>query len=171
MIGNNYLKQLAFGARANSPAPISRSSNCHDSECSRCVRRTMLFLKVVLVVSKSQIRMGEKRRCARSFARGGAEVDERRETRDARTQPHLAGGEYVRGTSPIAICEKTGMRHKITVRNVNVRCAYHIHVAISTFSEMSYTSSGQRSAPFGHITVPWSATTLSNSLHIPDKHS
>ena len=53
-IGNNYLKQLAFGARANSPAPICRSSNCHDSECSRCVRRTMLFLKVVLVVSKSQ---------------------------------------------------------------------------------------------------------------------
>ena len=53
-IGNNPLKQLAFGARANSPAPICRSSNCHDSECSRCVRRTMLFLKVVLVVSKSQ---------------------------------------------------------------------------------------------------------------------
>ena len=53
-IGNNYLKQLAFGARANSPAPICRSSNWHDSECSRCARRTMLFLKVVLVVSKSQ---------------------------------------------------------------------------------------------------------------------
>ena len=35
MIGNNYLKQLAIGARANSPAPICRSSNCHDSECSR----------------------------------------------------------------------------------------------------------------------------------------
>ncbi len=28
------------------------------------------------------------------------------------------------------------MGRKITVRNVNVRCAYHIHVAISTFSEM-----------------------------------
>ena len=54
MIGNNYLKQLAIGARANSPAPICRSSNCHDSECSRCARRKMLFLKVVLVVSKSQ---------------------------------------------------------------------------------------------------------------------
>ena len=35
MIGNNYLKQLVLGARANSPAPICRSSNCHDSECSR----------------------------------------------------------------------------------------------------------------------------------------
>ena len=54
MIGNNYLKQLAVGARANSPAPICRSSNCRDSECSRCARRTMLFLKVVLVVSNSQ---------------------------------------------------------------------------------------------------------------------
>ncbi len=64
MIGNNYLKQLAYGARANSPAPISRSSSCHDSECSRCVRRTMLFLKVVLVVSKSQCAWVEKRRCA-----------------------------------------------------------------------------------------------------------
>ena len=53
MIENNYLKQLALCARANSPAPICRSSNCHDSECSRCVRRIMLFLKVVLVVSKS----------------------------------------------------------------------------------------------------------------------
>ena len=64
MIGNNYLKQLAFDARANSPAPICRSSNYHDSECSRCARRTMLFLKVVMVVSKSQVRMGEKRKCA-----------------------------------------------------------------------------------------------------------
>ena len=54
MIGNNYLKQLAFGARVNSPASIRQSSNSHDSECSRCVRRTMLFLKVVMVVSKSQ---------------------------------------------------------------------------------------------------------------------
>ena len=47
-------KQLAFGARANSPVPICRSSNCHDSECSRCARRIMLLLKVVMVVSKSQ---------------------------------------------------------------------------------------------------------------------
>ena len=54
IIGNNYLKQLAFGARANSPAPICRSSNYHNPECSRCARRTMLFLKVVMVVSKSQ---------------------------------------------------------------------------------------------------------------------
>ncbi len=54
IIGNNSLKQLAFGARANSPAPICRSSNCHNPECSRCVRRIMLFLKVVMVVSKSQ---------------------------------------------------------------------------------------------------------------------
>ena len=54
IIGNNSLKQLAFGARANSPAPIGRSSNYHNPECSRCVRRIMLFLKVVMVVSKSQ---------------------------------------------------------------------------------------------------------------------
>ena len=78
IIGNNSLKQLAFGARArglaaasqfalrahptrslrdrriHSPAPICRSSNCHNSECSRCARRIMLFLKVVMVVSKSQ---------------------------------------------------------------------------------------------------------------------
>ncbi len=54
IIGNNYLKQLAFGARANSPVPICRSSNYHISECSRCARRIMLFLKVVMVVSKSQ---------------------------------------------------------------------------------------------------------------------
>ena len=54
IIGNNYLKQLAFGARAHSPAPICRSSNYHDSECSRYARRIMLFLKVVMVVSKSQ---------------------------------------------------------------------------------------------------------------------
>ncbi len=54
IIGNNSLKQLAFGARANSPAPICRTSNYHDSECSRCARRIMLFLKVVMVVSKSQ---------------------------------------------------------------------------------------------------------------------
>ena len=51
MFGNNYLKQLAFGARANSPVPSCRSSNCHDSECSRCARRIMLLLKVVMVVS------------------------------------------------------------------------------------------------------------------------
>ena len=54
MFGNNYLKQLAFGARANSPAPICRSSNYHSSGCSRCAHRIMLFLKVVMVVSKSQ---------------------------------------------------------------------------------------------------------------------
>ena len=54
IIGNNSLKQLAFGARANSPAPIGRSSNYHNPECSRCARRIMLFLKVVMVVSKSQ---------------------------------------------------------------------------------------------------------------------
>ena len=48
------LKQLTFGARASSPVPICRHSNYHDSECSRCARRIMLFLKVVLVVSKSQ---------------------------------------------------------------------------------------------------------------------
>ena len=40
--------------RANSLAPICRSSNCHDSECSRYARRKMLFLNVVLVVSKFQ---------------------------------------------------------------------------------------------------------------------
>ena len=51
MFGNNYLKQPAFGARANSPVPIYRSSNCHGSECSMCARRIMLFLKVVMVVS------------------------------------------------------------------------------------------------------------------------
>ena len=54
IFGNNYLKQLAFGARANSPAPICRSLNYHNPECSRCARRIMLFLKVVMVVSKSQ---------------------------------------------------------------------------------------------------------------------
>ena len=53
MFGNNYLKQLAFGARANSPVPLCRSSNNHISECSRYARRIMLFLKVVMVVSKS----------------------------------------------------------------------------------------------------------------------
>ena len=52
MFGNNYLKQLAFGARANSPVPICRSSNYHNSGCSRCARRIMLFLKVVMVVFK-----------------------------------------------------------------------------------------------------------------------
>ena len=84
---------------------------------------------------------GKLKFCAR-----GAEVDERRETRvetsrhetirqrgfanvssshvsarlsshvRARTHAHLVSGEYVRGTSHIAICEKAGMRHKITVR-------------------------------------------------------
>ena len=78
IFGNNYLKQLAFGARARglaaasqfalrahptcslrdrriySPAPICRSLNYHNPECSRCARRIMLFLKVVMVVSKSQ---------------------------------------------------------------------------------------------------------------------
>ena len=51
VFGNNYLKQLAFGARANSPVPICQSSNYHDSECSRCAHRIMLFLKVIMVVS------------------------------------------------------------------------------------------------------------------------
>jgi hypothetical protein len=32
MIGNNYLKQLAFGARANSPVPICRLWNGFPSE-------------------------------------------------------------------------------------------------------------------------------------------
>ena len=32
MIGNNYLKQLAISARANSPAPICRSISYNDSE-------------------------------------------------------------------------------------------------------------------------------------------
>ena len=63
MFGNNYLKQLAFGARANSPAPICRSSNYYNSECSRCARRIMLFLKVVMVVSKCQY-VWVKKRCA-----------------------------------------------------------------------------------------------------------
>ena len=63
MFRNNYLKQLAFGARANSPAPICRSSNYYNSECSRCARRIMLFLKVVMVVSKCQY-IWVKKRCA-----------------------------------------------------------------------------------------------------------
>ena len=70
IIGNNYLKQLAFGARANSPVPICRSSNYHISECSRCARRIMLFLKVVMVVSKSKYVWG-KNADAPGFAHGG----------------------------------------------------------------------------------------------------
>ena len=76
MFRNNYLKQLAFGARANSPAPICRSSNYYNSECSRCARRIMLFLKVVMVVSKCQY-VWVKKRCALgsgSCAGGGCVV-------------------------------------------------------------------------------------------------
>ena len=34
--------------------PSCRSSSYHNSECSRCACRILLFLKVVMVVSKSQ---------------------------------------------------------------------------------------------------------------------
>jgi hypothetical protein len=49
-MGDAY--DLAGAPRVFGAAPICRSSNWHDSECSRCARRTMLFLKVVLVVSQ-----------------------------------------------------------------------------------------------------------------------
>ena len=39
------------------------SQNMGASECSRCTRRIMLFLKVVMVVSNLK-KHGEKRRCA-----------------------------------------------------------------------------------------------------------
>ena len=75
-----------------------------------------------------------------SFARGGAEIDERRETMRQcgfanissshvsarlssivsrpRAHTHLAGGGCVRGTSHIAIGEMAGIWREIMVRNV-----------------------------------------------------
>ena len=65
---------------------------------------------------------------------------------------HLAGGGYVRGTLLVAICEKAGMRHKITVRNVVWR-------NYGSFGGLAPTTARRDASPyrFGHaerVTLP-----------------
>ena len=52
MIGNNYLKQLAFGARANSPAPICRFWNAVRPQCHRRGFSVLLHFVYNFIVNK-----------------------------------------------------------------------------------------------------------------------